>query len=433
MPYSQHTVRSRLKTRQLDKSVARAVSIGWRYGSDSRNFTSALGGFVDLTSAFHVKPTFPVPAMVLHRHPQVLMGMAGRGSGAELAAHGYAHLDYTGVRDSEVEQHLLSAKSIFRMHGFDRIGFRFPFLRRNPGLLAELDKHSLTWDSSEVLNWDILERGDCTGSAWDAYKRILETYAPLPASGARSLPYFIGNLVEIPVSMPDDDVLIDRMNIRDSGRLSSVWDVMLMEAWRREEALVLQLHPERYPIFRGALLRLLRHARGLGNVWTASLGEIAEWWKERSLLRFEFRNLSRHETEISCHGSSRAGLYFRSPMPVEMRAITTGSRAPLRWRVAGRVRPWVGISLDVPDSGETVHELKRQGVIYQRSASDIGFACYISSEAGSVGATKRILGQFTEKTLRLGAWPGGNRCAFSVTGDIDGLDIWDFWSRFNAR
>jgi peptidoglycan/xylan/chitin deacetylase (PgdA/CDA1 family) len=432
MSYPQHTVRSRLKTRQVDKSLARAVSIGWRYGADSRNFVSALGGFVELTAVFGVKPTFPVPATVLHRHPQVLKAVARRG--AELAAHGYAHLDYTGIEDSEVERHLQNAKSIFSRHGFERIGFRFPFLRRNPGLLAELDRHSLVWDSSEVLNWDVLGRSEFTASAWEAYERILETYAPIPASSTRSLPYFIGNLVEIPVSMPDDDVLIDRMNVRDSGRLYSVWDFMLMETWRREESMVLQLHPERYAFFRKALHRLLRRASCLGNVWTASLGEIAGWWRERSGIRLEFRNLSPHETEIRCLGSSRAGLSFRTPSRgSDLRLMKPDRDGSPCWKVSGQMRPWVGVSPEIPDSGEPVRELKRRGIIYQKSESDHGFACYISGEAGSAETAIRFLRKYPEGMLGLDTWPGGNRCAFSVTGDIDGLDIWDFWSRFHVR
>jgi hypothetical protein len=34
--------------------------------------------------------------------------------------------------------------------------------------------------------------------------------------------------------------------------------------------------------------------------------------------------------------------------------------------------------------------------------------------------------------LRVDNWPGGNQCALSLTGDIDGLDIWDFGNRFYA-
>lgn len=389
-----------------------------------------------MTSAFQIKPTLPVPAMVLQKHPQVLGAVARKGEGAELAAHGYAHLDYTSVADFRVEKHIRIAKAVFHRHGYRRVGFRFPYLRRNPGLLAELDRQALIWDSSEVVEWDVLDRSEFTTLAWDAYNRILETYAPSPASGFRSLPYFIGNLVEIPVSMPDDDVLIDRMKVRKSDRLSSVWGRMLIEAWSRGEMMVVQLHPERYFFFREALHRLLTKARGLGNVWTASLGEIAEWWRERSGLRLEFRNVSPYSTEIRCHGSSRAGLSLANGRPdreVELRSMRPDPGGLQRWRVSGRVKPWVGVSPKIPGTDESIRFMIRHGFIFEKSQPGRGFACTVSTEPGSTDAAIRFLEQYPERMLRLDSWPVGNRCAFSVTGDIDGLDIWDFWSRFHVR
>jgi len=433
MPALQQTVRSRLKTRRFDQSVMRAFSIAGRYGSDSFRFRTSLAGFVDLTSAFHVIPTFPVTAMVLLRHPQVLCAVARKG--AELAAHGYAHLDYTGMPSPRIEKHIREAKTVFQKHGFERVGFRFPFLRRNPGLLAELDRQTLAWDSSEVLNWDVLERKDFSSAAWDAYARIMDTYAPKPASASRSLPYFIGNLVEIPVSMPDDDILIDRMRIREPGRLLSVWEDMLTDTWTRGEVMVLQLHPERFFLFQGALRSLLLKANGLGNVWTASLGEIAEWWREKNSLRFEFRNLSSRETEIICGGSTRAEIVLNDGKPgahSSLRSMASGPDGAKRWRVTGRIKPWIGISPEFQDSGESVREMTRQGFLVQKSASDRGFTRYISTEPGSASAALRFLRQFPERLLRVAVWPRGNRSALSVTGDIDGLDVWDFWSRFHA-
>lgn len=436
MPYHQRTIRSRLKTRPLDQSLERAVAIGGRYGADSRKFTATLNGFVKLANSFQVRPTFPVPAMVLQKHPQVLETVAGNGRFAELAVHGFAHLDYTRVPDIRAEKHIRKAKAVFHRHGYRRFGFRFPYLRRNSALLAELEKQALIWDSSEVVEWDVLERSEFSTGAWDAYKRILETYVPRPASGFRSLPYFIGSMVEIPVSMPDDDVLIDRMKIRSSGRLFAVWGRMLLEARSRGEMMVVQLHPERFFLYREALQRLLAKMRELGNVWTASLGEIAEWWRERDRIRLEFTSLPTDGTEIRCLGSVRAGLSLNGGRPdrdVEFKALRSDPRDGLRWKVSGRIKPWIGVSPKIPESDESIRFMIRHGFIFERNLTGSGFAGAVSTEPGSAAAAIRILKQHPERFLRLDAWPGGKRCAVSVTGDIDGLDIWDFWSRFDAR
>ena len=435
MPFFDNTVRSRLKTRKPYQSLSRIIAIWGRYGVDSRKFAHALSGFVELTNAFHVRPTFPIPAVIYEKHSRLLAAVTGRGVGAELAAHGYAHLDYTGMQVSRMGKHLQCAKDRFNCQGHRRIGFRFPFLRRNRDLLLELDRQEIVWDSSEVIQWDVLDRRAFSQKDWTAYEWIMETYAARPASRVQSLPYFIGNLVEIPVSMPDDDILIDRLKILKTDLQYSIWNQILTETCRRGEILVLQLHPERFFLFEKALLKLLKTAVRMGQVWIASLGEVAEWWRERSGLRIEFKSVSTHQTEILCHGSMRAGLSFgRNPPAGDavLRIEPSVARGPLRWSVKGRQRPWIGVSPQVPDSASEIRLLIQHGFLFERSPTAGTFAIYMTPQNRSSFSTTDRLKRYPHPLLRVDNWPGGNQCALSLTGDIDGLDIWDFGNRFYA-
>jgi hypothetical protein len=435
MLFSDHTVRSRLKTRKPFQSLSRIIAIGGRYGVDTRKFTHALNGFVELTNAFKVRPTFPIPATIYEKHSSLLAAVTGRGVGAELAAHGYTHVDYTGIQASRLEKHIQYAKAGFKHQGHQRIGFRFPFLRKNIDLLMELDRQAIAWDSSDVIHWNVLDRCDFSQRDWTAYERIMETYAMQSAARIQSLPYFIGNLVEIPVSMPDDDILIDRLNILKTDVLYSVWNQILTEIWKRGEILVLQLHPERFFIFEKALQRLLKTAVGMEQVWIASLGEIAEWWRERNGLRFEFKRVSQHQTDIQCRGSMRARLSFgRNPPPgcLLIRRERSDPNDSSRWSVKGGRKPWIGVSPLISDSAREVRSFVRQGLLFERSPAAGDFPVYLTPQNRLLFSTADWMERCPHALLRVDTWPGGNRCALSVTGDIDGLDIWDFGNRFYA-
>jgi hypothetical protein len=96
----------------------------------------------------------------------------------------------------------------------------------------------------------------------------VSTHPPQPLSE--------GGLVELPVALPDDEILVDGLGIESCATLGRILSAMFEMATRSGALLVLQIHPERFHLFSEAVENLLYLATDAG-AWTASLSEIADW------------------------------------------------------------------------------------------------------------------------------------------------------------
>jgi hypothetical protein len=102
---------------------------------------------------------------------------------------------------------------------------------------------------------------------------------PAAAETTPALPFWVGDLLELPVSFPDDEMLVERLRLRDAATIAQYWIAAFEQCHARGEMFVLQLHPERFPLCAAALERLLAHVAELGTaVWRAGLGDVATWW-----------------------------------------------------------------------------------------------------------------------------------------------------------
>lgn len=214
--------------------------------------------------------TLFVPACVLRRYPWVYK------KDVNYAVHGYRHLDHSRMTLDEQKSHLEKAVEIFTEFGAGRRGFRAPYLKVNEETLGLLSEMGFLYDSSCSFYWDVLSKD----RADPQVQRILDYYQPKGDHSHRSLPFFEEGLLRIPVSLPDDEMLIDRLRIRDQDRLYDIWSEILKKSHDRDEMFVLLLHPERFHLAREALKRLLDKAESLG-MWTTSMKNIAVWWKDK--------------------------------------------------------------------------------------------------------------------------------------------------------
>ena len=136
------------------------------------------------------------------------------------------------------------------------------------------------------------------------------------------MPYFIGDILEIPLTTTQDYMLFHLLN-----------DYSL-DLWKAQTELIMEknglvsfvVHPD-YIIEKKAravyrdLLSFLRHLRGEKRIWFAVAGEIDQWWRARSKMR-----LVEHDGnwQIEGAGAERAKLAF---------AKITGDR--LEYEIAG--------------------------------------------------------------------------------------------------
>ncbi|MEE9116685.1 MAG: hypothetical protein V3U09_07295, partial [Thermoplasmata archaeon] len=112
-------------------------------------------------------------------------------------------------------------------------------------------------------------------------RKVLDFYSSEYEADTPSLPRIEDGVVRLPVSLPDDEMLIERLAIAHPKELLAYWLEMLKRSHERSELLVLQIHPERFPICKEALGHLLEEVRKR-NVWSATLGEVASWWSKRN-------------------------------------------------------------------------------------------------------------------------------------------------------
>ena len=120
------------------------------------------------------------------------------------------------------------------------------------------------------------------------------------------MPYFIGELLEIPVTMTQDYSLFQILNDYS------------IDLWKRQAEMVLArngmmsfiVHPDYVTGARemGVYERLLGYIEGLGreqNVWITTPGEVNRWWRERAAMRLVEKN---GRWQIEGQGSERARL-----------------------------------------------------------------------------------------------------------------------------
>src|SRR4030042_3390443 len=92
-------------------SLRRTVMILQNFGITSKKIEKRLNRYLDVTGKYGCVPTFPIPAVTLNRHPDLIRNLARRG--AEFAVPGYIHTDYGAVSLQEQRRHFEKAINIF--------------------------------------------------------------------------------------------------------------------------------------------------------------------------------------------------------------------------------------------------------------------------------------------------------------------------------
>jgi peptidoglycan/xylan/chitin deacetylase (PgdA/CDA1 family) len=260
----------------------RGYAIVERVGLTAGALDRALSDFAALAGRYDARVTFPVTALTLARHPRLLRALLGDGATVELAIHGYRHVDHSLLPAPALAQELAQAADLFRAQRIPFTGFRAPYLRWNADLLAALAAAGLAYDSSQPILWPVVDIAALSPEQRQAMDVLLAFDRPAPAETTPALPSWAGDLLELPVSFPDDEMLVERLRLRDAAAIAQYWIAAFDRCHARGELFVLQLHPERFPLCASALERLLDHVTQLGPaVWRASLGDVAAWWGQQ--------------------------------------------------------------------------------------------------------------------------------------------------------
>ena len=83
---------------------------------------------------------------------------------------------------------------------------------------------------------------------------------------------FKDGFIEIPVSIPDDEAMVERLGITQGKDISAIWGDILQKTYDRGDLLTLQLHPERISLCETALNDTVKQSRRFDPpVWVATL------------------------------------------------------------------------------------------------------------------------------------------------------------------
>jgi hypothetical protein len=389
-----------------------------------------LNSFASVASELGCVPTFAITAVILKRHPEVIREMSR--AGIEFAIHGHIHTDYGVLPLDEQVNHFGRAIEVFKDCGIPFTGFRAPFLRTNDYTYRALGQLGFAYDSSRAVHWDVLGHYRNRREGWGDYQRLLDFYQAKKAEDCPVLPWFRDGFWEIPVSIPDDEAMVERLGITDAGEIGAIWSEVLQKTHDRGELFTLQLHPERISLCKGALANTVRRARQLSPaVWVATLREITQWWQERKGFVFKINTLSPGKYEINAVCSGRATVLVKGCKVDVPTAGFFGSCQNVDSRnfiVESKTSPVIGISPDC--SRYAIDFLRDEGYAVEGSNQPGEYGVYLSGLAQFGDADKRALLEKLENSdaplIRFWRWPNQAKSALSITGDIDSLTLGDF-------
>jgi peptidoglycan/xylan/chitin deacetylase (PgdA/CDA1 family) len=405
-------------------TVARTATVVSRFGATTSAMARRLDRYDTITSGFGIRPTLPATACVLARHPELLRRYAERG--IEIALHGLVHGDHAVLDERRQRETIERAVGIFERHGFQPSGFRGPYLRYNAATLDVLRALGLRYHSSQAVSIPLLA-ADPGASATASYQLALRLYSAVDARRVAVTPRLEGGLVDMPVAVPDDEILLDRLRLDGTARTAE-WRHILGITYARGELFTIQLHPERIDELGDALSAVLSDARRLRPaVYVARLDDIASWWQRRSGFSLRVTRRGEHRVRVRLEADDDATFLIRG-----LRVASTpwhGRDAITELRdfevEAGRL-PVVSVSHRSPEAVRRF--VAEEGFAFEISDDPQAYGAHLDvadpswSEADVLDTIERAPGPL----VRVWRWPDGARSALAATGDIDALTLRDF-------
>ena len=437
-----------VKTKGFHNFARRLWTVFTRFGLSERRTRRALYSIIESLQRLKTDaaPTFFIPAVVLSRHPKLIAHIAEQG--VEIGIHGYVHNDYRFLTRDEQYQQTQRAIHVFKQTQIPHTGFRNPYLgwtEESHQVFAQL---GLTYESNDAVIHEVIDPSQLTPLIRSGYEKSLALFQAIPCTSYSLRPHFVPwcapELLSIPVSLPDDEELFDRLRITNQKEVGSIWSSVMQRVYALGGIYTLNLHPERGVLCKEALNLLLATARSQAlPVWITRLNDVTEWWKERRQFRFSITPQSAGSWLVEATCTPRATVLARHLEVIDQQAapwadgeqhITARS-----FTIQAQRCPSLALSPQTPQ--EVFDFLQEEGysVVRCTQAEADRYAWYLDSTDG-LGTTRQerigrcstlleTIEHLDEPLLHFGYWPGGQRAALSITGDIDSITIQDFFLR----
>jgi peptidoglycan/xylan/chitin deacetylase (PgdA/CDA1 family) len=418
------------------KVFERILFILKRYGFSPKKIDRALKQFADILSIHNCSATFPTPALVVKRHPAIIEKYHAKG--IEFAVHGLKHIDYSQLSYDQQMNDLAEAKNIFSEAGIHYSGFRTPYLRRDISLDKAIGDAGLSYSSNQPIIWDAVKMDMLDDGERNSYIKGLEFYNSLSANEWVSLPRIKGGIVQIPVSLPDDEMLLDRIRNNYQEFITRVWRHILDETYQRGELFTLQIHPERIAMCNESLSCILTEARQREpKIWIANLHEIDEWWRKRSETEINILEVIDDRYSVSVKGEADLSILLKNVKTHQIgEPFFEGYYFVDDKDFSFQSSCFPGIGLSEAQFVKWADYLKQQGYLVEQEKPKKKYACRVlGTDIGSWNEVDivKFIENTNEPLLRLNLWPKRARSALCITGDLDALTLWDFGLRIFGR
>jgi peptidoglycan/xylan/chitin deacetylase (PgdA/CDA1 family) len=423
-----------LQGRGATGTLARTATVVSRFGATAAAMARRLERYESVARAHQVRPTWPTTACVLERHPDLLRRYAERG--VELALHGLVHGDHAALDRRRQHETIARAIDIFARAGLRPSGFRGPYLRYNEATRDALRALGIRYHSSQAFVFP-LRSTDVDTAAAGRYELALRLYGAIDARMTAVRPRLRDGLVDLPVAVPDDEILLDRLRLAEPA-LSAEWLHVLELTYERGDLFTMQLHPERIHELGNALDATLTAARGRRPaVHIARLDEIADWWLRRSRFALHVTRTGDGRCRVSLDADADATLLVRGLEVPASPWYGTETRSESHEFEAEAARlPVVSISRGSPP--EVARFVAEEGFATVISDDRESFGAHVdastpawdvSTPAWSEAAVLDSIASAPGPLVRVWRWPDGARSALAVSGDIDALTLRDFVAR----
>jgi peptidoglycan/xylan/chitin deacetylase (PgdA/CDA1 family) len=431
-----------IRTKGAHSFTRRLGTVFTRFGVSETPIRRALHSTIDSLRPYGGAPTFFIPAVVLDRHPALISEIVH--DGAEIGVHGYVHNDYRTLSKGEQYKQTEQAISVFQKYRLPFQGFRNPYLGWTQESLEVYTSLGFNYESNVAVLHDVVDLNTFSPFLRSSFAKSLELFQAAPCSIYALRPFFEGALLRIPTSIPDDEMLFDRLRLTDQQEVGQVWSRVMQRVYDRGGLYTLNLHPERGVLCKPALETLLSYASSRPlPVWVTRIGDVAQWWRERSAFRLSITSLGSDRWQVEAVCTPRATLLARH-LTIEDQAVTPwyGSDICVQSRcftVNAARCPCIGVSPQTPQ--EVLDFLYEQGYPVVRCSVEEAhrYAMYLDEpedwgttrekQAKHRSALVEQIEALDTPFLYFGCWPNGNIASLAISGDIDSVTVQDFFLR----
>jgi hypothetical protein len=405
-----------------------------RYGITPSEAMDRVQSCVSALTQHGCAPTLPTPGRVVQRYPRFMRQL--QSAGAEIAVHSYDHVNLAARTPNEARRQLVRAAEVFAHHGIEVYGFRCPYLSATDDLLDAVPAGVFDYSSNKAVWWDV-------DSPTPAQERsttpevLHRLYKPTPAVHMLCTPRTRPNLIEIPVSLPDDLELHDGLGLDLEG-MTQAWSEILHRTHQRGELFNLVFHPELARSDLQPLVTIVLEAKRLQPpVWIARLRDVSNWWREKSGFG-AVTSYTPAGLRISFSCSERATILVKGLETRDSGRVWDGMYREIKTKelhVPADSHPLVGLPADAPEG--VVSFLREQGYILDTGETAPRCGTYIDAATLARLAREVELVHHIEAStgplVRYWRWPDGAKSAMCITGDLDALTLLDYAYRLFAR